>query len=297
MKKVIAMLLSLTLLLGMTGCNKQSEKDVSVSTTTQQDIEKQKEIALQKMQQPIDALVRCMIENDMEYAPKDAEFFWTALAYYVPEYAQEHPLATVEDDVVRLNTKAVQEIAIALFAEYDDLLELPKGMENRVRFDEGKDEYIFTRGDVGNAKTEITVEEETEDSIVLTATLYAETKEDVLGTWKVKLTENTYADSITDPMYLYSVASVEPVEEQTQPNQDDTTKQPATHGEEIQETAIFGGLSDSHTVELTMSDGSIQAFQFQDAAVADALSSYELDDTLTITYTKSPSGMLITKVE
>ncbi len=297
MKKLIAMLLSVVLLLGMTGCNKQPSEDVSASTTTQQDIEKQKELALQKMQQPIDALVRCMIENDMKYAAKDPEFFWTALAYYVPEYAQEHPLATVEDDVVRLNTKAVQESAIALFAEYDDLLELPKDMENRVRFDDGKDEYIFARGDAGNSETEITVEEETEDHIVVTAVLYADTKQDVLGTWKVTLIENTYADNITDPMYLYSVSSVEPVKAQTQPSQDDTAKQPSVQGEEIKETAVFGGLSDSHTVELTMSDGSVQAFQFEDAVVADALSKYELDDTLTITYTKSPSGMLITKVE
>lgn len=294
MKKMIAMILSLTLLLGMTACEKKQDQDASISTSTQQDAEKQKEMALQKMQEPIDALIRCMAENDMEYEPKDPEFFWTALTYFVAQYGEDHPSAKAEDDVIRLNTKATQEMAIALFADYDDLLELPESLKDQVYFDDATEEYIFTDVADDDFETKIMVEEEREDEIIVTASLRMISDDTRIGVWNVVLTENTYADGITDPLYLYSVARVKAVET-SEPT--DATEQTSSHADEIQETVTFGGLSDSHTVEMTMSDGSIQAFQFQDPDIAKALQEYELDDTLTITYVKNQNGMLITKID
>lgn len=294
MKKAIAMILSLTLLLGMTACEKKQEQDVSVATSTQQDAEKQKEMALQKMEEPIDALIRCMVENDMEYEPKDTEFFWTALTYFVAEYGQDHPSAKVENGVIRLNTKATQEMAIALFADYDDLLELPESLKEQVYFDDTTEEYVFTDVADDDFETKIMVEEEREDEIIVTASLRAISDDTRIGVWNVVLTENTYADGITDPLYLYSIARIK-VAETSEPG--DKTEQTNNQAEEIQETVTFGGLSDSHTVEMTMSDGSIQAFQFKDPDIAKALKAYELDDTLTITYVKNQSGMMITKID
>ena len=72
------------------------------------------------------------------------------------QYGSEHQLAEVTDDSITLPSKAVQELAIALFADYDDLLELPDSLSGRVTYDESTDAYTFGRGANGLAETNLT---------------------------------------------------------------------------------------------------------------------------------------------
>ena len=274
MKRLTSSLVICMLMLGTAACTSNTETD---DPPQSQQISIDTETAISDMTAPVDALVRCMLENDMTYDPEDSEFFWTALCYFAGAYGQHHPLAELSDTDLTLPTQAVQEHAIALFVTYDA----------------DSDTYRFSLGDIGLSETTLTFEEEQNGIVTVRAELRS-TMEDksLIGAWCVTMTENTYADSIAEPLYLYSISSVTPLDETT----DDTTSSETVITETI--TASYNGLSDGHTVELTLEDGSIEAFQFTDADVSAKLQQLQTGDSLTITYTqeRKDAAMVITAV-
>ena len=42
---------------------------------------------IKDMVEPADAILRCMVENNMEYNPEDSLFFWRALYYFAFAYS------------------------------------------------------------------------------------------------------------------------------------------------------------------------------------------------------------------
>ena len=90
-------------------------------------------------------------------------------------------------------------------------------------------------------------------------------------------------DGIEDPLYFYSVKDIVPVAAENQPN-----------GEATVETAIYNGLADSHTAELTLPDGSVQPFQFDpDSDIAKVMASLTEGDGVTIGYAEQTDGSLM----
>lgn len=298
MKRLTSSLVICMLMLGTAACTTNTETDDPPQT--QEMTAEEKAQAVDDMTAPVDALVRCMLENDMAYDPKNPEFFWTALSYLAGQYGNEHQLAEVTDSTITLPGKAVQEYAIALFADYDDLLELPDSLSSRVTYDENTDTYTFGRGDIGLAETKVTLKGEENGIVTVQADLVSLTEEqDIIGSWTVTMTDNTYADGITDPLFLFSIASVTPLE--TDNPSGDTPSQPTQEpaASEITVTAVYNGLSDGHTAEMTLSDGTVNAYQFADSNVAAKLHEYTVGDTLTFSYTQESkdAAMVITNVE
>ena len=109
MKKLLAIILAGTMLFGLAACNK---------TEPTADENKMPE-NMASMTAPIDALARCMLENDLEYAPEDPDFFWTALYYFTGGYGLNHELVTEKEGTYQLQIPApiMQEHATALFAD------------------------------------------------------------------------------------------------------------------------------------------------------------------------------------
>lgn len=300
MKKLTSSLVICMLMLGTAACTANTEND-EPPQTREMTAEQQAQ-AIDDMTAPVDSLVRCMLENDMAYDPQDPEFFWTALAYFAGQYGSEHELAEVTDDTITLPSKAVQEYAIALFADYDDLLELPESLSSRVTYDESTDAYTFGRGDIGLAETKLTLKEEKDGIITVQADLVSLMEDhDIIGSWTVAMTNNTYADGISDPLFLYSVSSVTPVEttdnQQGNEGQAQTTQTSASNKTTV--TAVYNGLSDGHTAEMTLPDGTVNAYQFTDSQVASKLQEYKVGDAITFTYTQESkdAAMVITNVE
>lgn len=298
MKKLTSSLVICMLMLGTAACTTNTEADEPPQT--QEMTAEEKAQAVDDMTAPVDALVRCMLENDMAYDPKDPEFFWTALSYLAGQYGDQHQLAEVTDSSITLPRKAVQEYAISLFADYSDLLELPDSLSGRVTYDEGTDAYTFGRGDIGLAETKLTLQGEENGIVTVQADLVSlMADQDTIGSWTVTMTDNTYADGITDPLFLFSVASVTPLEadSQTGDTPSQSGQEPSTG--EITVTAVYNGLSDGHTAEMTLSDGTVNAYQFSDASVSEKLHQYQPGDALTFTYTQESkdAAMVITSVE
>ncbi|WP_304507678.1 hypothetical protein [Anaerotignum sp.] len=269
MKKYIVYLISALLLLGTAGCSGK-EKDAEPQQAQMEGGQLQD---MATMKEPIDSLVRCMLENDKTYDPTNPEFFWSALYYFLGNYGTQNPLVTTtEEGQIKVPKKVVQEYAIALFANYDDLLPLPGDVSNSISYDEDLDAYLLSPGDAGLSDTVLSDYKAGEDSYTVTAKLLNDVGEkETLGEWTVTMQKNVFADGIEDPRYFYSVSSVTPVEGLTTPLKN--------------ASAFYNGLSDNHTVEVTLEDGTIEAFQFYDAAVSEKLHSLKEGDAFSFVYT------------
>ncbi|MBQ9091820.1 MAG: hypothetical protein IJY52_06090, partial [Anaerotignum sp.] len=244
MKKLFALLLAGVMAFGMMACGNNTEEPE----------EKEMPADMASMAAPIDALARCMLENDLEYDPTDPEFFWTALFYFTGAYGLDHELIAEEEGTYQLQipTPVMQEHATALFADYDDLFNLPSIMKGNISYDPDTDAYSVSRGDIGLSEMKLTSYAETEEGYAVTAELWSTgPEEELIRAYDVTLADNTYVDGIENPLYYYSVADIVPVEAEDLPDSSATV-----------ETAIFNGLADSHTAELTLPDGTVQAFQF-----------------------------------
>lgn len=261
MKKLFAILLTGMLAFGAAACGQVQPTEEAEQVLMPED--------MTAMAAPIDSLARCMLENDLTYAPDDPEFFWTALYYFTGGYAMGHAAVEMTGSAqIKVPRQVMQEHATALFADYDELLELPADMEGRITYDESMDAYFVMPGDIGLSETKLTNFGKIADGYVLTAELWS-TDEDanLIAAWDVTLVDNAYADGISEPAYHYSVSDMTRVAEDTEV------------------TAIFNGLSDSHTAEFTMNDGTVQTFQFDvDSAIADALSALREGDGLNFRY-------------
>jgi len=226
MKRILALFLTGLMAFGLISCSKPAKPDPTVMPDN-----------MASMTAPVDALARCMLEQNLEYDPADPEFFWTALFYFAGAYGLDHPLIEEEEGTWQLKvpTPVMQEHATALFAEYNDLFDLPSIMKGNVSYDPDWDAYFLSRGDIGLSEMRFTSYLKTDEGHRLRAELWSTgPEEECFAAYDVLLTENAYADGIEEPLYFYSVKSISPME-----------LGEATEIAESVETAIFNGLADS----------------------------------------------------
>ena len=193
-----------------TAASEVSETNLSSETST----EGTPEESLQNMLMAMDALMMCATEEGKDYDPSDPEFFWAALYRELSIYSNASSLITAsEDGGIQVPRQTVQEFATGLFAAYSDLPEIPDALSAFIRYDESWDAYILAPGDRGLSAPEILSASETEDGgYDVTARLYDVTDSSDICVYRFHLVPNAYADGITDPLFLYSVESMSPLE-------------------------------------------------------------------------------------
>ncbi|WP_458408328.1 hypothetical protein [Anaerotignum sp.] len=276
MKRIFALILTGVMVLSMAACGKTEVPEDNTMPDN-----------MANMTAPVDALARCMLENNLTYDPADPDFFWIALYYFTGAYGLDHPLIGQEEGSYQLNipSSVMEEHASVLFAEYDHLFDLPSIMKGNVSYDPDVDAYFVSRGDIGLSEMKFTDYEKTEDGHKVRAELFSTMaeEEELIQAYEVTLVDNPAAEDIDNLLYFYSVASIVPVAAEDLPNSAATV-----------ETAIFNGLADSHTAELTLPDGSVQAFQFDaDSDIAKVMGSLKEGDGVTIGYTEKENGSLM----
>ena len=104
---------------------------------------------------PVNALVLCMLERDLEYDESSDVFLWNSLSYMISLYGQMDSRAELTDATMILPSETVADYAAALFSNYSGLPELPAELQQWVTYDEQSDSYILARGDAGLSETVI----------------------------------------------------------------------------------------------------------------------------------------------
>ena len=110
---------------------------------------------LERMVPPVNALVLCMLENDLAYDESSDAFLWNSLYYMISLYGQMDSRAELTDADLILPSETVADYAAALFTNYKGLPELPEELEGRVSYDAQSDCYRLARGDAGLSETRI----------------------------------------------------------------------------------------------------------------------------------------------
>lgn len=277
MKKWLSLLLAGVLTLGLAACGGNHDNDTEAD---QRD-------GVTAMTAPIDSLARCMLENDLTYAPADPDFVWTALYYFSGGYgAQDDRISQNDSYQLEVPAAVMAEYTAVLFADAEGLTPLPSIMQGNISYEPEADVYLVSMGDIGLSETRLTNVTETEDGATLTAELWA-TDEDpaLMAAWEVTLTKAP--ESETDARYPYRVVSMERVTD-GDPSAPTDAEIPA---DATTATAVFNGFSDAHTVEVTLPDDTVQAFQFDaDTAVQEALNAMQAGDGFTFAYVTDANG-------
>jgi hypothetical protein len=162
-----------------------------------------------------DSLIRIMLEEEAVYDPRDPDFFWNAVYLMAVNWESFHPLAEISEDWVSLilPLNFVEELATALFADYEGLPEVPGSVSGAVLYDEPSGVYNFTLSDKGETYSQIGASEHADDGLLSVTVLfkaYGEGEDDeILGQFEFTVQPNEHAAEIDEPEFLYSVVSAE----------------------------------------------------------------------------------------
>ena len=165
----------------------------------------------------MDSLNMCMKENDYSYDSSNPEFVWSALFYTIGNYPNvgnrdnsDLMEENGETGIRKVYYKLVQEYATGLFEDYSELPDLPE--EGIVQQDTDADYYDFQMGDRGISYGRIASWTEHADGTNTVVTELVDAEDDsVITAYRYVLVHNSYADGVTDPMFTYTVRSVEKI--------------------------------------------------------------------------------------
>lgn len=291
LKKILTLLLTCTLAAGIAGCGKTEEPPVKEPSISE--LIPTAEEAVASMVAPIDALARCMLENDLAYDANDPEFIWTALFYFAGEHASEDAAVTKTDKgYLNVPTEVMLEHAKTLFHNLTALPELPPIMHGNITYDAAADAYLLAQGDHGLSEMILADAKETEGGYTVTAQLWSmDESSEIIAEWDTTLQKLTFEEHTTLPRYLCSISDMVQIEaaEETPSAPENIPAPPAQPKGELA-TAVFNGLSDSHTAEVTLPDGSFAALQFDaNSPVAAEITSLSEGDGFTFRYTTDSS--------
>lgn len=271
MKRILALLLICGL--GLAACGESAASDAPPAQLEETELPE----TVSAMAAPIHALAETMLYTGEDYQPQDSEFFWNSLHFFLETYGNRHgAVGLSEEGTMRVPRKTMQEHAIALFSDYSDLLELPESLSDRIVYDDDWDAYLIYPTDYVPYTLSLSDLAEEDGKYHMEASL-SDAAGDKVGTWEVTLVKNTYADGIENPLYPYSVSSMQSIGTQT-------------------EHVVFNGLTDAHTVEVTLSDGTVAAFQFDaDSEAGETLQNLDIGESFTMRY-HSDEGTGISKI-
>ena len=162
-----------------------------------------------------DSLIRALLDEDAVYEPRDPGFFWYAVYLMAVNSESFNPIAEISEDWMSLilPVETVEELASALFADYDGLPDVPESMSGAVSYDEPLGMYYFTLSDAGEAFSQIDGLVSSNDgplSVIVLFKAYGEGEEDeVLAQFEFTIQPNEHAAEIDEPRFLYSVAAAD----------------------------------------------------------------------------------------
>lgn len=104
---------------------------------------------------PINAMVLCMLEQDLSYDESDDTFLWNSVYYMISLYGTMDSRAELTDGELILPAETVEDYAASLFTNYASLPQLPEELNDRVTYHEEDDTYHLARGDAGLCEIDI----------------------------------------------------------------------------------------------------------------------------------------------
>ncbi len=210
MKKFISIIVTFVIAAGVLGGCAQTQS-ANNNVGSEANIQAMSE-EIQDMVNPADAILRCMVENHLEFNTDDNLFFWKALYYFAGAYAKDYPEAVFDTDTGKLTLprSIMRELGSVISSEYVDLPAIPSSMSANVVFNVDDDTYTLQTGDIGLAQSSITSFSDNGDGTYdITVELRGTVDDKLIASGNFKITENKYTKDLKEPSYIYSIVSLE----------------------------------------------------------------------------------------
>jgi len=221
MKRLLVLLLAMTMSISLVGCSKDKEKPLTPpeenfeADEMEEEEKKQDEPAepehdpaaakeLEGVSFAYNGVIRAMYQPDISkdgvsYVPSDSQFFWLAIYFTAVE------AGAITEDIVfdekactyTIPASIIQEYAAANFGSKQSLPEIPQEI-SYIKADE--ENYVITVSDLGDTHTKITKAYKNNDSSY-TAFIDFSTSEDLIASYKISFQEN--AD--TEALFKYQI--------------------------------------------------------------------------------------------
>ncbi|MDL2218542.1 hypothetical protein LJC27_07780, partial [Christensenellaceae bacterium OttesenSCG-928-M15] len=147
--------------------------------------------------------------GELAYAT-DTDFFWTAMYMLCVNDMQEHPNVELVDGIeLKVPANAVREFAVALFADFSEIPPLPN-RESGIAYFHDDDAYVMQMSD-GGGMNAVIMNFARVDETTLAVSVSREYDDGETMLFEFTLIDNPYAASILDPLFYYSVVSVEEI--------------------------------------------------------------------------------------
>jgi len=151
---------------------------------------------------PIHALVLSMTEHDRQYNIQSPEFIWNALYYALSMYGVADDRAQLTQEALMLPSEAVHDFARALFAQVEELPQIPLSLHEFVSYETATDTYLLSLGDFAETQTLLGELSPQQNGVfLLNGTLTALEDNAPLCTFRATLLEN-------DTMFGFSILDV-----------------------------------------------------------------------------------------
>ena len=146
---------------------------------------------MESMIPPVNALVMCMLEQNITYHDEDDTFFWNGLYYMLSFYGQMDERAEFTDETMTLPSEAVEDYAAALFTNFNGLTPIPVEMQDSIRYNPETDTYETQRGDMGLAQIRMDdVQNQADGTLLVTGAMVYTVDNTELAQFQAVMTEN-----------------------------------------------------------------------------------------------------------
>lgn len=112
---------------------------------------------------PVNSLVMCMAERNLEFAPEDATFLWSSLYYMIGIYATEDWRVQEGNDYFLIPEEMVLDYAISLFGASSVLPEIPTHLQEYIQYDANSQLFRWAKGDAALVTSQLVSLEKTEE--------------------------------------------------------------------------------------------------------------------------------------
>lgn len=116
---------------------------------------------------PVNSLVMCMAERDLDFAPDDATFLWSALYYMIGIYGTDDWRVQEGNDYFLVPEEMVLDYAISLFGSSSDLSAIPSSLDEFIQYDANSKTFRWAKGDPALVTSQLNSLEQTADGLHL----------------------------------------------------------------------------------------------------------------------------------
>ncbi len=159
---------------------------------------------------PIDSLFLYHTETGKEYDANDSYMLWRTLQYAFGNFGVNYNRAELKEYSLTVEPMTIGEFTTAILDDDYKNYPIPEELSDNIWYDSNYDLYYFGIGDRGLSQTELLTYQYLDNhNLKITARLYGLDDNSTICSGTIYLKRNDYASGVIEPLFYYTVTTVE----------------------------------------------------------------------------------------